>query len=148
VFTLPPASGNARARILIGAYNGGSPIFLRGRNVTAGNSRTITANNGLVNGCRLLGGCDYVEIITTRTRRGAAGVEVDYVVVDGEVVEVASPTPEPTTWALMIIAFAGVAWRLKAMRGNGARRIVRSVSSTTPRSLPSRGREAPQTAHP
>ncbi len=136
VFTLPPASGVARARILIGAYNNGAPIFVRGRNVIAGGSRTINANASLRNGCRLLGGCDYIAIITTRTRRGAAGVEVDYVVVDGEVVEVASPTPEPTTWALMIVAFAGVAARMKTLRRKNAATEKRASARATAMRIP------------
>ncbi len=118
VFTLSPELGRAHARIRVGNYNGGSPVFATSRNVRAGRNRTF--NNVFHRGCGLLGGCDYIEIITNRTRRGAAGVEVDYVVVDGEVVMVTGPTPEPSTWVLMIIGFVAVAWRLKHLRRGGA----------------------------
>ena len=114
VFTLPPSSGNARAIIRVGTYNGGSPQIVLSRNVRAGRVRNI--NNLFSNGCGILGGCDYIEIITTRVRRGAAGVEVDYIEVDGQLVQVTSPTPEPAAWAMMILGFAFTAYRLKALR--------------------------------
>lgn len=122
IFTLAPETGRARGQIRIGNYNNGSPTFLNFRNFNAG--RTVNVG-GLLNGCQLLGGCDYIEIETTRTRRGAAGVEVDYLIVDGNVVQVTSPTPEPKTWALMIIAFAAIAGRMKAMRRNNTLRLPR-----------------------
>ena len=114
VFTLPPGSGNARATIRIGSYNAGSPQIVFSRNVRAGQVRNL--NNLFNRGCGILGGCDYIEIITTRVRRGAAGVSVDYIEVDGQLVQVTSPTPEPATWALMILGFTITAYRLKALR--------------------------------
>lgn len=118
VFTLAPDSGAARATIRIGNYNNGAPQFAISGNVRAGNTRSFT--NLFNRGCGILGGCNYIEIITNRTRRGADGVDVDYVTVDGELVQVASPTPEPSVWTLMILGFAAVALRLKALRRNGA----------------------------
>ena len=114
IFTLPPDSGNARATISFGSYNNGSPIIVLSRNVNAGSSSNI--NNLFQRGCGLLGGCDFIEIITNRTRRGAEGVEVDYIVVDGVVVQLTSPAPEPSIWAMLILAFAGCALRLKQIR--------------------------------
>ena len=114
VFTLAPSQGIARATISIGVYNNGNPQFATSRNVRAGNSRSI--GNLFSRGCGVLGGCNYIEIFTYRSRRGANGVNVDYITVDGEVVQVTSPTPEPSAWALMIVGFMAVAMRLKALR--------------------------------
>ena len=125
VFTIAPDTGASRATIRIGRYNNGAPQFAISRNVRAGNTRNFT--NLFNRGCGLLGGCDYIEIITNRTRRGADGTRIDYVTVDGDVVQVASPTPEPSVWALMILGFAGVAMRLKALRRRGA------LAPSTPR---------------
>jgi len=113
IFTLAPFIGNARAIIRIGSYNGGSPIIAVSRNVRAGNDRNF--NNLFRRGCGILGGCDYIEIITNRTRRGADGVVIDYIEVDGVIVEVTAPTPEPSTWALMILGFAATATRMKQL---------------------------------
>ena len=114
IFTLPPASGTARARVRIGTYNNGSPTFVASRNLQAGH--TLDVSNIFQSGCQLLGGCDYIEITTTFTRRGAQGVEIDYILVDGELVEVTGAQPEPGVWALLIIGFAGTAMRLKSLR--------------------------------
>ena len=114
IFTLPPSSGAARARVRIGTYNNGSPTFVASRNLQAGQS--LDVSNIFQSGCQLLGGCDYIEITTTFTRRGAQGVEVDYILVDGELVEVTGAQPEPGIWALLIIGFAGTAMRLKSLR--------------------------------
>ena len=146
VFSLRPQTGGARAQIRFGAYNNGSPIILASRNFNAGQNRNIRVNNGLLSGCQLLGGCDYIEIITTRVRGGASGAEIDYVLVDGEVVQVASPSPEPKTWAMMIIAFAACAARLKSLRR--ARPKPRAASPPGWRNLPWRGPGAPRTVHP
>lgn len=147
VFSLPPDSGVSRAQIRFGSYNNGSPIILAARNFRGGNTRSINISGGLLSGCQILGGCDYIEIITTRTRRGAAGVEIDHVTVDGRVVDVAAPTPEPQTWALMIIAFAGVAARLKQARPN-LMQTPRAASLPDRHSLALQGPAAPQTVHP
>lgn len=148
VFSLPPQTGNARAQIRFGSYNDGSPIILASRNFRAGATGNIRVSNGLLSGCQLLGGCDYIEIITTRTRRGAGGVEIDYITVDGQVVEVASPSPEPTTWALMIVAFAGIAARLKVVRNERTRPRRISASRTGWRSRLWQAITAPRTVRP
>jgi hypothetical protein len=114
IFTLPPTTGAARLTINFGSYNGGSPVFAATRFVNAGS--TLTVGNLFQQGCSAFGGCDYIEIITSRTQRGATGAEIDYVDVNGEVVSVAAPTPEPATWLMMIVGFALVAMRLKAIR--------------------------------
>lgn len=151
IFTLSPPTGVARGQVRFGSYNNGSPIIIASRNFRSGN--TVNVNNLLQTGCQLLGGCDYIEITTTRTRRGAAGVEVDYVVVDGQVVEIASPSPEPSTWALMIIAFVGIAARLKTarpelMRRKAKRAKLRVANRKAFHSLAGQARAGPQTAHP
>ncbi len=116
IFTLAPPVGDARLTISFGRYNNGSPIFVDTKSVNAGN--TLTVNNLFQQGCSALGGCDFIFITTTRQRRGATGATVDYVSVNGETTEVTAPTPEPSTWAMMILGFAAVAWRLKAYRGS------------------------------
>lgn len=116
IFTLPPSIGDAQLTIRIGSYNGGSPIFVDSKTINAGNSFTFA--NLFKQGCSALGGCDFIEITTTRQRKGATGAVVDYVSVNGEPTEVTAPTPEPSIWAMMLIGFGAVAWRLKAYRGS------------------------------
>ena len=108
--------GLARATIRIGAYNNGSPQFAVSRNFRDGQNRNV--GNLFNRGCGILGGCDYIEIITNRVRRGSQGTQVDYIVVNGEVVQVTSPTPEPATWMMMIAGFVIVAARLKQQRAS------------------------------
>lgn len=145
VFSLPPDTGVARGVLRVGRYNGGAPDIVASRNCRAGNDRSI--NNLFNRGCGILGGCDYIEIFTRRTRRGAGGVEVDYIVVDGEVIEVTSPSPEPSTWALMILAFAGIAIRLKTVR-RSARQTQQPVSPAGLHTPPSPDQAVLQTGHP
>ena len=125
LFTLAPVTGNARATIRFGSYNGGTPLIAFSRNFRSGQQRNF--NRLFQRGCSLFGGCDYIEITTTRTVRGAAGVEIDYVEVDGRLVAVAAPTPEPSTWALMIAAFSMIALRLKFLRQVRRRRQTTSL---------------------
>ncbi len=114
IFTLAPPIGTATLTISFGRFNGGSPTYVDSRTVSAGN--TLTINNLFQKGCSALGGCDFIFIQTTKAKGGATGATVDYVSVNGEPTEVTAPTPEPATWAMMILGFAGIAWRLKAQR--------------------------------
>lgn len=114
IFTLAPPTGTARATVSFGVWNNGSPIIVRSQSVNAGNS--LTVSNLFQLGCSVFQGCNYISVTTDRTTRGAPGVNVDYVDINGEVTGITAPAPEPTTWALMILGFAGVAWRLKAQR--------------------------------
>lgn len=116
IFTLPSAGKGAGATLTVsfGRYNNGRPIYVDSKTVNAG--ATLTVGNLFQRGCSAFGGCDYIFIQTTKTKGGATGATVDYVSVNGETTDVAAPTPEPETWALMIIGFAGVAWRLKARK--------------------------------
>ncbi|MEL6359508.1 MAG: PEP-CTERM sorting domain-containing protein [Pseudomonadota bacterium] len=118
------AGGFARAQIRIGVYNNGAPTFIFTRN-NFQDGRRLRIRNLYQRGCSAFGGCDYIEIITTETRGDVEGFSVDYVNVDGQIADVAAPTPEPSTWALMIAAFAAVAWRLKAMRRGGSKQLMR-----------------------
>lgn len=120
IFTLPPPLGDARLTVSFGRVIAGLPVFVETRSFNAGN--TLTIGNLFQQGCFALGGCNYIFIETTRQRRGAPGAVVDYVSVNGEPTEVIEPTPEPAVWAMMMMGFAGVAWRMKAARrkrGNG-----------------------------
>ncbi len=114
IFTLAPPVGDARLTISFGVYNNGSPIFVDSKNVNAGN--TLTVGNLFQQGCSAFGGCDFILITTSRARRGATGATVDYVSVNGETTEVTAPTPEPSAWAMMMLGFAAIAWRMKAQR--------------------------------
>lgn len=127
IFTLPPPLGDARLTVSFGRIDGGLPVFVDTRSFNAGN--TLTVNNLFQQGCFALGGCNYIFIQTTRQRRGASGAVVDYVSVNGEPTEVVEPTPEPAVWAMLMIGFAGVAWRMKAARRN-ARAYRASPSSS------------------
>lgn len=114
IFTLPPPIGDARLTVSFGRFDRGTPVFVDTRSFNAGN--TLTVSNLFQQGCFALGGCNYVLIETTRQRRGAPGATIDYVSVNGEPTEVVEPTPEPAVWAMMMIGFAGVAWRMKRLR--------------------------------
>lgn len=114
IFTLAPPVGTATLTVSFGRFNGGSPTYVESKTVAAGS--VLTINNLFQKGCSALGGCDFILITTTRARNGATGATVDYVSVNGEPTEVTAPTPEPSTWAMMILGFAGVAWRLKTQR--------------------------------
>ena len=120
VFTLRPDTGRTRGLVRFGVFNNGSPIFYRTRFVNFG--RTVSSGNLFNSGCSAFGGCDYVEIVVTQNRRGADGAEVDYVESGDAPTTIASPSPEPTIWALMMLAFAGVGLRMKALRAIRMRR--------------------------
>ena len=52
----------------------------------------------------------------TQVRNGATGAEVDYVDVNGEVTVVTAPSPEASTWLMMIAGFFLVGVKLKKDR--------------------------------
>ncbi len=114
IFTLAPPAGTARLTINFGVWNGGSPIFIESKIVNAGGS--LSTGNLLQKGCSAFGGCDFIQITTTRQNKNAPGALVDYVDVNGQVTTVTAPTPEPAAWLLMILGFWAVAARLKALR--------------------------------
>lgn len=116
IFTLPPVGGGqAIGQIRIGRYVDGEIQFVTARNFNS-NGRTVNFFNFVARECEGLGGCNFIEVVTNSARRGAEGVQIDYIQVNGEVVSVVAATPEPGTWALMIIGFFAVAWRMKALR--------------------------------
>ena len=110
--TLP--GGIARGAIRIGVYNAGDIQIVRSFNFVSGRRRNL--NNLFRRGCGELGGCNFIEIVTRRTTGSAEGVHVDYVTINGEVVSVIAPAPEPQIWAMMILGFVIVGWRLKQIR--------------------------------
>lgn len=114
IFTLAPPIGTATFTISVGRFNGGSPTFVESRIVKAGGG--LTVGNLFQRGCSALGGCDFIFITIGKPKGGATGATVDYVSVNGELTEVTAPAPEPSVWAMMILGFAGIAWRLKAAR--------------------------------
>ena len=123
-FTLPPNGGGvAIGEIRLGQYvDGEIRIVRRGLFFTG---QTISLSNFTKNQCASIGGCNFVEFITRATSSTAEGVRVDYVQINGEVVSVAAPAPEPGVWALMITGFVGVALRSKQVRRQNRRRYVR-----------------------
>jgi hypothetical protein len=122
VFTLAPPTGSAQFTVSIGRYNNGAPVFVSTRNIGAGSTLTVT--NLFQAGCSVFGGCDFIQITTRSTNRGATGASVDYVSVNGEPVLAASPTPEPSSWMMMMLGFWFVGLRAKAMARSTARRPV------------------------
>jgi hypothetical protein len=122
VFTLAPPNGAAQFTVSIGRYNNGAPVFVSTRNIAAGSTLTVT--NLFQAGCSVFGGCDFIEITTRTANRGATGASVDYVSVNGEPVIAASPTPEPSTWTMMLVGFLLVGLRAKAIKRSVARRPI------------------------
>jgi hypothetical protein len=122
VFTLAPPTGSAQFTVSIGRYNNGALVFVANRNIAAGS--TLTVANLFQAGCSVFGGCDFIQITAHNGKRGATGASVDYVSVNGEAVIATSPTPEPSTWAMMMTGFWLVAWRAKAIARSAARRPV------------------------
>ncbi|MEL6112372.1 MAG: PEP-CTERM sorting domain-containing protein [Pseudomonadota bacterium] len=116
IFTLRPDSAFSFAigTVRVGVYDNGNVTYLGQGNFLSG--RRVNISNLFRGGCGAFGGCNFIEILTQRTGGGAEGVRVDYVQLNGEVVSVAAPTPEPSSWALMIAAFGVVAWRCKTTR--------------------------------
>jgi hypothetical protein len=114
IFTLPPPVGDARLTVSFGRVIAGIPIFVETRSFNAGGAFSI--GNLFQQGCFALGGCNYIFIETTRQRRGASGAVIDYVSVNGEPTEVIEPTPEPAVWAMLMMGFGAIAWRMKAVR--------------------------------
>jgi len=122
VFTLAPPTGTARFSVSFGVYNGGAPILTTTRTFNAGKSETV--KNLFQQGCSAFGGCNFILITTDRVNKGASGAAVDYVSVNGEPVVAVSPTPEPSTWMLMMIGFAMLAARAKQLRALRRRPVL------------------------
>ena len=59
-------------------------------------------------GCGTLGGCNAIRLGNSTLRQNGARFDVSNV----------GATPEPQVWALMILGFIGIAWRLKAARNS------------------------------
>lgn len=85
-----------------GSFPGPSPLDLV-LNITAPGAFVIPGESFSA-ACSAIGGCNSVLLNVT----GAGGF----------VASTVSSAPEPTVWALMILGFIGVAWRMKSMRGD------------------------------
>lgn len=68
-------------------------------------------------GCSTIGGCNTIVIGTSGFGATSTGGAIDGGTLTFAAVVAASP--EPTSWALMILGFFGVAWRLKLQRAHG-----------------------------
>ncbi|MGV6802103.1 MAG: hypothetical protein ACWA5L_09310 [bacterium] len=64
---------------------------------------------GFSNYCSVAGGCSFISF----TGGSRAGTQIDAVAVNGQVLTPAAPTPEPNIWALLIIGFIVIAWKLR-----------------------------------
>lgn len=116
IFTLPVENRGAFAggTIRIGVFENGVARTVFSRNFQS--AQRVNVNNLFRRGCGSLGGCNFIEIVTRVTRGDAEGVRIDYIQINGEVVSVTAPTPEPEVWALMILGFGAIAWRAKTLR--------------------------------
>ncbi len=102
-------TGAGTLRLYVGQTNGGTGF-------TALSSTFFTVTNGfnnlssaaLTSYCVGLGGCDTFVV------QAWTGTTFDI-----DSVRILGVNPEPSTWALMILAFIGLAWRMKALRASG-----------------------------
>jgi hypothetical protein len=83
------------------------------------------------NQCSVAGGCTHISLTTWGNSN--QGVYVDAVAVNGQVLtaDTAAPTPEPSTWMLMILGFFAVAWALKRRKRDN-RKTVPLVTALQP----------------
>lgn len=82
---------------------------------------------GFANSCSVAGGCTYLSF--TAGSQGN-GVVVDALGINGQILtpgQAAAPTPEPGTWALILLGFAAIAWRLKTTKTAARRRRANIV---------------------
>ncbi|MGF1544026.1 MAG: PEP-CTERM sorting domain-containing protein [Parvularculaceae bacterium] len=116
-FTLnPPGGGAPRLQIQIGVRDENGDVGLVLTNTRTANGGVVRIRNLFREECAAFGGCNFIRLVTRRENRNDFGAQIDYIEADGTVIDVAAPTPEPGAWALMLIAFGGVAARLKARR--------------------------------
>ncbi len=113
IFQFRGQRGSGRAQITFGFMDTAGNILFQSatiltRATTGGNS--VTINNAFQQGCAAFGGCNFFQIT------GARGYTLDAVAVNGTVLQVGATvaaTPEPGSWAFLLLGFAFLAWRLK-----------------------------------
>lgn len=109
------------ATIGVGTYDNGVTTIFGTANIGA--FGFITPLTGLAAaGCGAVGGCNFLQFTTTggqpfvldaiAFQNGATPTEF----LAGASNPIAGAAPEPKIWMMMILAFAAVAWRLKAQR--------------------------------
>jgi len=114
IFTLNNAGRRALiGRIEIGVFQNGTVNLVASRSFRAGTA--VNIDNLFRQPCAGFGGCNFIRIFT---HNGAPDetVQIDYITIDGEVVHVSAPAPEPEVWVLMILGFWAIAFRLKKIR--------------------------------
>ncbi len=114
IFTQPISGGAAIGEVRFGRLDGDNFQFAGRRFFLSGS--TVSLNGFVERNCASFGGCNIIEILTRATSQNVEGVQVDYIQINGEVVSVTAPTPEPHIWGLMILGFLGIAWRAKTVR--------------------------------
>ena len=106
-----------------------------------GGSSTINISSLFFNGCP--GGCDFIEIEPTSFFSGASSLVIDGIGVTGgfgggpttfidSFLPAVSSAPEPSVWILMILAFVGVATRLKQVKRSLVRMPIYDRQSQFP----------------
>lgn len=107
--------GGSVAQLSFGRWNGGAPTIFHQQNYATGPG-SVSLNFLNWRGCAGAG-CDFLQISTLNSYNGSPGFALDAIAINGafltDAVNVAGAAPEPSTWALMIAAFLGVAARLK-----------------------------------
>ena len=106
---LTSSAGSGTALFYVGRTNGAgwfSALNNRTIALTSG-ANVLSTNTTQTNFCVSLGGCDVFVV------QAWAGTTLG---LDSAV----AANPEPSAWALMILGFGGLAWRMKALRRAGA----------------------------
>lgn len=101
---------NANVQVAVGEVIGGVAVFSTSVPLSGASGGGFTMD--LTALCRSISatGCSLLQFTVN-------GIPGSQFTLDG----VLGTTPEPSAWALMILGFAGVAWRLKQMRRRAGR---------------------------
>ena len=104
--TITGVTGSGSTRIYVGRTNGsGWFSALNSQTVSIANGVNEFSTPGLTSYCVGIGGCDVFILQPI----GGTSLQVDRVL---------ARTPEPGAWALMLLAFAGLGFRMKSIKRN------------------------------
>lgn len=123
IFATNGGRGGSVGRLSFGRWNGGAPTIFHSQNLAAAGPTSVGLNFLYYSGCGDAG-CDFLRISTVSSWVGSPGFAVDAISLNGSFLDgaqnIVGAAPEPKAWALMIFSFLGVAWRMKAIRAQGA----------------------------